>query len=409
MAPDDVTAPPYDVVDADQAQVLRERSPYNIAHVEYGHGTGEEQYRAAADSLRSWQAEGVLRRDDTPSYYVYEQRFRVQGAVHRRRCFFARLRLHPPSDGTVRPHEATMAAPVEDRLNLLRATTTNVSPILGIFEDRAGSARAILDEVARTPPDFEATAGDDRHRLWQLNDPARSEALTAAVGASPITIADGHHRYATALHYLEERPSEAARWVLAGLVAVDDPGLLILPAHRLVHSNRLPDDFLRRISELYVVEDVTPKSWDGTAVQRLWGRVQANAQGPATFGALGIEEQHLHLLTARSAAVIDRAMPARWSRASRSLDVAVLTETILRPLLGIDEASLAAGEQVKVTEDVEEAWRQTERGRWRLAMIVNPVRVEQVLAVADAGELMSPKSTFFYPKLRTGMVLNPLD
>ena len=302
-----------------------------------------------------------------------------------------------------------MAAPVEDRLNLLRATTTNVSPILGIFEDRAGSARAILDEVARTPPDFEATAGDDRHRLWQLNDPARSEALTAAVGASPITIADGHHRYATALHYLEERPSEAARWVLAGLVAVDDPGLLILPAHRLVHSNRLPDDFLRRISELYVVEDVTPKSWDGTAVQRLWGRVQANAQGPATFGALGIEEQHLHLLTARSAAVIDRAMPARWSRASRSLDVAVLTETILRPLLGIDEASLAAGEQVKVTEDVEEAWRQTERGRWRLAMIVNPVRVEQVLAVADAGELMSPKSTFFYPKLRTGMVLNPLD
>lgn len=302
-----------------------------------------------------------------------------------------------------------MAGPVEDRLNLLRATATNVSPILGVFKDRTGSARAILDEVARTPPDFEATAGDDRHRLWVLDDPARTKALTAAVGASPITIADGHHRYTTALRYLEERPSEAARWVLAGLVAVDDPGLLILPAHRLVQTNRLPDDLLKRISELYIVEDVTPKSWDGTAMQRLWGRVQANARGPATFGAIGIEEQHLHLLTARSTAEIDRAMPTGWSPASRSLDVAILTETILRPLLGIDEAALAAGERVKVTEDVEEAWRQTERGRCRLALLVNPVRVAQMLAVADAGELMPPKSTFFYPKLRTGMVLNPLD
>ena len=403
-------APPYDVVSDAEAQALRDRSPHNIAHVECGAGAGEAYYREAAEALRRWRAEGVLRRDQTPAYYVYEQRFSVQGATRTRRSFFARLRLHPPEDGVVRPHEATMPGPVQDRLRLLRSTATNVSPIFAMFDDAAGTARAILDEIARTRPAFEAS--DDRagrHRLWVVDEAARIKALTAAVGTSPVTIADGHHRYTTALRYSKEQPSEAARWVLAGLVAVDDPGLMILPAHRLVKTDRLPDDFLERLAELYVVDDVTPKSWDGTAVQRLWGRVQANSRGTTTFGALGIEEQHLHVLTARSAQAIDRAMPPGWSRTSRSLDVAILTETVLRPLLGIDQAALVAGERVDFTEDIEEASRRTERGRFRLAFLVNAVRVEQVTAVADRGELMPPKSTFFYPKLHTGLVLNPLD
>ena len=193
------------------------------------------------------------------------------------------------------------------------------------------------------------------------------------------------------------------------LVAVEEPGLLILSNHRLVQVGRPPADFVARLSALYEIEDITPKSWDGTAIQRLWGRVQANASGPPTFGVLGIEDQHLHVVTARSAAAIGRAMPADWSAASRGLDVNVLTETILGPLLGIDAAALAAGERVAFTEDVDEAWRRTERTHNLLAFLVNPTRVEQVLAVADAGELMPQKATFFYPKLATGLVINPID
>ena len=371
---------------------------------------GNARYGAAAEALRRWQSDGVLLRDEAPAYYIYEQRFNVQGAISTRRCLFASLCLHPPEDGLVRPHEATMPGPVEDRLKLLRATRTNVSPIFAMFDDGEGTARAILEDSARGSPLCEATDDrGDRHRLWKVDDAQRIEALTAAVDASAVTIADGHHRYVTARAYHGEQRSESAGWVLAGLIPLGDPDLLILPNHRLVKVDRLPDDFLGRLSELYVPDDITPKSWDGTAVHRLWGRVQANARGPATFGVIGIEEQHLHVITARSREAIDSAMPAKQSSASRSLDVAILTETVLRPLLGIDEVALAAGERVEFTEDVEEAWRQIERGRYGLAFLVNPVRVEQVIAIADGGELMPQKSTFFYPKLHAGMVLNPLD
>ncbi len=404
------------MVSVDQSRTLRERSPYNIAHVECCPDTGEAYYRDAAEALRRWQAEGVLRRDRKPAYYVYEQRFGVHSEIRTRRCFFARLRLHPPEDGAVRPHEATMPGPVEDRLKLLRATATNVSPIFAMFDDAAGTARAILDQVASTPPLFEADDEyGDRHCLWMVDDAARLEALTAAVGASAVTIADGHHRYTTALGYSREQPSEAAGWIMAGLIALDDPGLTILPNHRLVKADRVSPDFLESLSELYVTADVTPPpsaggaAAGGATVRELWERVQANARGPITFGALGIEDHHLHLLTARSAEAIDRAMPSQLSPASRSLDVAVLTETVLRPLLGIDAAALAAGERVDFTEQIEAAWKQTQGGGFRLAFLVNPVRVEQVTTVADAGELMPQKATFFYPKLHTGMVLNPLD
>ena len=411
MRAGDVIAPPYDVVTPDDVQQLRASSRYNIAHVESSHNEGERYYEQAAAALERWQDEGALRRDETPCYYLYEQRFAVQGAVRTRRCFFVRLRLHPPQDGAVRLHESTMAGPVRDRLDLLRATTTNVSPIFAMFDDPTGALGAAFETAAERPPDLEAggTEEEQRHRLWAVSDEAQLRALTAAVRASAVTIADGHHRYRTALAYAQERPSEVAGWVLAGLVPSDDAGLVILPNHRLVKVDRLPADFLERLAALYTVENITPKSWDGTAVHRLWGRVQAKARGPATFGAIGVEHQQLHVLTARSSAAVDRAMPPQWSPASRSVDVTILTETVLRPLLGIDQATLDAGERVAFTEDIQEAWQRTESGEYRLAFLVNPVRVEQVSAVADAAELMPQKSTFFYPKLPTGLVLNPLD
>jgi uncharacterized protein (DUF1015 family) len=407
---DDVLAPPFDVVSEDEVRALHERSPYNVAHIESSRGPEEERFAAAGRALEEWQAEGVLRRDEQPSYYAYEQRFTVQGAVRTRRGFFARVRLHPPEDRVVRPHESTMLGPREERLALMQATDANVSPVFGMFRDPSRSAANLLAAAAERAPDFEATdLKGDRHRLWVLDAAPEIEALTEVLAASDVTIADGHHRYATALAYHAERGDEASGWLLMGLVSEDDPGLAILPIHRLVKLEGRPRGLFERLSELYVLDDITPKSWDGTAIHRLWGRVQANAGGLPTFGMLGAEEQHLHVLTARSHEAVERSMPSGWSPASRGLDVSVLTETILKPVLGLTEADLESGDRVRYTEEVDEAWRLTETGHNVLGFLVNPTRVEQVLAVADAGELMPRKATFFYPKLGTGLVLNLVD
>jgi len=410
VTPDDVVAPPFDVVSEDDVRALHARSPYNIAHVESSRGADDSRFAGAAAALDAWEREGVLVRDEAPRYYAYEQRFTVQGAIGTRRAFFAQVRLHRPEERVVRPHEGTMSGPKAERLALMRATNANISPIFSMYRDSEGAAGGVLASVAARAADFEATdRRGDRHRLWVIDAAGDLDTLSGVLAASNVTIADGHHRYATALTYHEERGDEPSGWVLMGLVAADDPGLLILPNHRLVRVDERPADLRARLEALYVLDDITPKSWDGTAIHRLWGRVQANAGGAPTFGLVGLEEQHLHVLTARSREAIDRAMPQSWSAASRGLDVSVLTETILKPALGLDDADLAAGERVTFTEDVEEVWRRTEQSHNALGFLVNPTRVDQVIAVADAGELMPQKATFFYPKLGTGLVLNRLD
>ena len=413
----DVVAPPFDVVDAAQVAALLGQSPYNIAHVESCPGETDARYEAAAAALRAWQDAGVLRRDDAPLYYAYEQRFAVPASPGRtevRRAFFARLEIAPPEAGIVRPHEATLSAAKEDRLKLLRATRTNVSPIFGMYADPAAGARAILDRITAGTPALEATDGrGDSHRLWLIDDPFSIEALTGIVAASPVTIADGHHRYQTAINYLAEREGAGVatpddRFVFAGLVAQEEAGLIVLPIHRLIRAAIVPDDLRARLDALWQVEDAGAAS-DLEAVRALWARATQAATGGSAFGAIGIEPGRLQLLTARNPAAVDAAMPQQLSAASRALGVLVLNATILEPLLGLDAAARAAGTDIAFTENVAEAWHAVQSGQFALAFLVQPVRATQVVEVAAAGELLPQKSTFFYPKLSTGMVLNPLD
>ena len=411
MDPDAVLAPPYDVVDEDEVAALHARSPYNAARVESPRG-GAERFAEAAAALRRWEAEGVLRREAAPALYAYEQRAPVGGAVRTRRGCLARLRLSPFADGAVRPHERTMAAPKAERLALLRATATNVSPIFVIAADPSGGAAALLAGAAAREPAFAATdARGGEHRLWVIDRPAEIARLAAAFAPGRATIADGHHRYETALDHLAEGGAGAAegrRWVLACLVPEGDPGLAVLPAHRLVPAADLPPDFRARLEALYDIEPLEESGGpaDGAAA-RLWERVRASAAAPGTFGLLGPAGTGPRLLRPRSREAIDAAMPAGWSAASRALDVLILTETILGPLLGIGAAELAGG-RVEFSEDAERAGAWALAAPGRLAFLVNPPRVDQVAAVADAGEVLPQKSTFFYPKLATGMVLNPL-
>ncbi len=401
-------APPYDVVGEEAVAALHARSPHNVGHIESPRAAGDgDPYAHAAALLDAWQREGVLIRDATPAYYVYEQRTAIGGARIGRRCCFARMQLSPFEDGVVRPHEHTMSGPKADRLALLSATRVNISPLLVMYQDTSGAAAAVIERATQDEPVYTAT--DDRgdeHRLWIVDDPAAVEAITAAAAGSTATIADGHHRYETALNYRAARASsgggdEGARWVLAGLVAEDEPGLVVLPTHRLLPDADPSADFADRLGELYEIEAV-----DG--IEELWSRVQAGASSPGTFGMLGLGDEGLHLLRARSAAALDARMPAEWSPASRALDVLILNETILGPLLALDDAAFTAG-RVEFSEDVAEAWEWTQAEPGRLTFLVNSTRVDQVVSVADAGEVMPQKSTFFYPKLATGMVLNPLD
>ena len=419
VTPDDVIAPPYDVVGADAVADLHARSPYNAAHLENPAGSGDARFAGAKRMLDGWLQDRAVVRDTQPALYVYEQHVKIEGRWVNRRCVFARTRLHRPEEGIVRPHEATLSGPREERLRLIRATRTNISPIFATFLDPSHAARDLIASVAQQEPDFEATDRlGDRHRLWVVADRRRVDTIVGVLGATNITIADGHHRTHTALDYRDECAAKAGkRWTgnepenfaLMGLLPEDDPGLVILPIHRLVHDAMLPERLVDRLSALYRVEALSADG-DAAAVEAAWERVQANSHGPTAFAILGIDGPHsIHLATARSQEAIDAAMPVRLSLASKRLDAVALTETVLSPIFGIDRAAMAAGERVSFTESAEEAREAVASGACHLAFIINATRVEQVTAVADAGEVMPQKSTFFYPKLSTGMVLNPLD
>ena len=230
---------------------------------------------------------------------------------------------------------------------------------------------------------------------------------------APLYIADGHHRYETALTYRDERQTQqASAWtgeepenfVLVALTAVEDPGLTLLPIHRLVRPASLPPDLIERLGRFFHVEETTPKSYDGTALLRLLARQSAASASGTAFGALGLEEGRLHLLTLKDRAAARSLMPPR-STAWQALDVSVLEYAILRETLGLDDTTGALDH----TEDAERAMREVESGRWPLAFLLSGTRVEQILAVADAGERMPRKSTFFYPKLATGLVLHAFE
>jgi uncharacterized protein (DUF1015 family) len=409
VSSDDVLAPPYDVVgEAAEAELLA-RSPHNAAHVELAPGEPAGRFERAAEALQRWQGGGELTRDDEPAFYLYQQEATIEGARIQRCCFFAQLQLAQHDAGIVRPHESTMAGPRAIRLDLMRATNANISPIFSMFTDPPHRARGVIDRVASGDPVFESTDGlGDVHRLWLINDTSDVTTLTEVLRDSTVTIADGHHRYHTALDYMAEHPeSDAARHVLMGLIDAEDPGLVILPNHRLVRAEA-PADLVERLSERFEVSDVTSELPDGVdGATALLERVRERVAGPSTFGAIEASGRKL-LATGRSFELLGDAMPDGLSEASRRLDALVLTELILDPLFGIDAAALTAG-AVDFTADITEAYTETVDGPYSVAFLVNGTPVQQVIEVADAAEVMPQKTTFFYPKLATGMVFSLLD
>ena len=413
-----LVAPPYDVIAPSLHDVLLGRSPHNAVRLDLPAVVpGEdpdERYRRAAHTLGAWRGNGTLRRDPKPAVYVHEQVYRVPGTTVERtqRGFFARLRIEPFGKGsTVLPHERTMTGPKEERYRLLRATSLNTSPVIGLFSDPDRAAATAMASVVAGPPASDVTDDDGvRHRLWVVpaGGDGTAEALMAAAGAAPVVIADGHHRYETAVRYRDERRVAHGTEVdpdydFVLMLLLDAAGqLTVLPTHRLVRSAgaaglaRLRDG----LGRLFETEPSTP-----AALADRFGAAGALTGGEGTFG----------LVTGDGALLLRARRPAfekllgTGGEAVRALDVSLLGAT-LDALLGIDAAAVAGGERIAYTKSAEEAVAAVAAGAGTgAAFLLEPTPVASILAVAQAGDVMPQKSTYFYPKALTGLLFNPQE
>jgi uncharacterized protein (DUF1015 family) len=407
-----VIAPPYDVISPAQQQTLYEQSPYNVVRLEYGREQGDERYTAAATAIADWREQGVLRIDAAPSLYLYEQRFRRDGRAYRRRAVFGRVRLEPFERGVVRPHEFTLSGPKEDRLRLLRATRTQISPVYTLYrsDDDDPIAHLEMHEGAAAATDING----EQHLLAPITDAATQQRIAAFLASRTLYIADGHHRYETALRYRDERHAQASAWtgeeaenfVMAAMTPDSDPGLLILPIHRIVRRPLPPGsaERLQRYFSIALLPENGPRG-AGAALARL----KEFAGRRSAFVTAGLFPGRLALLTLRERTAVEALMPFGRSAAWRALDVNVLQYGVLDAVLGIGLDAIAAGGAVEFSEDAREAVSEVAGGHAAAAFLLNPTRVEEVFAVADADDRMPQKSTFFYPKLGTGLVLNAFD
>jgi uncharacterized protein (DUF1015 family) len=396
----DVVAPPYDVIDAGQRAALAARSPYNVVAIDLPRGE-PDPYAHAAALLDRWRADGVVVRDTEPALWPLEQDYvGPDGLARTRRGFLGRVRIEQYGPGRVRPHERTHPGPREDRLRLTRATRTNLSPIFSLFSDPDQAAWGALEPFTAAPPWASTTDLDGTvSRLWRVDDPGAIAQVQAAAGGAELLIADGHHRYETARVYADEIGGEGPhRYVLMCLVALEDPGLTVFPTHRLVRGlmaaqHEALAEAIRRdfeVTELGDTAQLPPAANDDVQI----GYIDAHNKRPFR-------------LSLKDRAIADRAMPDR-SEPYRRLDTAVLEALILKGALGMTDEQIDHLDGLGYARNDAEALELVLSAEYDAAFFMAPTPVRRVQEVAETGESMPPKSTYFFPKVPTGLVFNPL-
>ncbi len=403
----DVTAPPYDVIDASQRAALLARSPFNVVAVdlpqaEPGAAGGRDPYKTAGQLFENWQLQGALVRDGEPALWAHTQDYTgPDGQRRTRRGFFCRVRIEDYGPGKVRPHERTHPGPKEDRLRLTRATRANISPIFSLYSDPRQAAWAALSPATEQPPWGEVTDSDGTvHRLWRVSDPQAIAAVQTATGEAELLIADGHHRYETMQAYAQEVGGEGEHsYILMCLVALEDPGLTVFATHRLVSG--LDDQ--RRAALAQALE----RDFDMTEVP-IEQIAPSPGSGPLQLGYFDGRDGRALRLTLKDQAIADAALsdraPAYWR-----LDTGVLETLILKNALGLSDDDISHFNGMFYARDTDEALAMVRSGDYDAAFLVRPTPVAQVRELAAAGENMPPKSTYFYPKLLTGLLFNELS
>lgn len=414
-----VIAPPYDVIGPELRKELGARAPHNIVHVDLPEGDGDARYANAARILADWRKTGVLRRDDRPSFLRYEQTFQPPGGGARitRRGFFALVRAEPYEKRVILPHERTLSGPKEDRYKLFRTTRTALSPVFLLYQDPSGGVAAGL---ADTGPTTRFTSAEDgiEHKLARISEVEPLRRIVAALRERPLLIADGHHRYETTLRYgaaideeraaagLPARPDGAHKWVLAFLADADDPGLVVFPTHRLVRGvpTFSKDALLDGARTLFHNAAVGIEDVDAL-VARLAAEGKKHRSLVAVFG-----DGSAALLTLRDDVDLDAHPALRgWAPVLRRTDVVLLHSGILEAVLGITREQQAAQTNLAYYKIAKDAVRDTLAGEGQVLFLMNGTPVSEVRASCEAGEVMPQKSTFFYPKVPTGLVMHVLD
>jgi uncharacterized protein (DUF1015 family) len=394
---DDVAAPPYDVIDPEQRRRLADRSPHNVVRVDLP-GGGGDIYAEAAETFQRWQDEGAVVRDDEPALWTLTQDYTgPDGRELTRHGVFARVRVEDYGPGRIRPHERTHPGPKEDRLRLTRATKANLSPIFSLYDDPTGATAAVID--AAEP--FGEHRDDDGtvNRLGRTADPAAIEAFRDALRPAELLIADGHHRYETARVYADEVGGEGEhRYVLMCLVALQDEGLTVFPTHRLIrdttpHTQEALGSTLRELFAVQEIDRADLRPPDG--------------DGPLTMGYIDSFFKRGFRLTLKDQASADEALDG-MPEAYRHLDTAVLEALVLNGPLGLSEDDIAHLRGLGYSRTDDEALQLVLDGEYDAAFFLRSTPIEQVRAVAAAGVNMPPKSTYFFPKVPTGLLFNPL-
>ncbi len=402
----DLIAPPYDVIDPALQEALYQRSPYNVIRVDLSKETpgdtdANNRYTRAAQALRDWRREGIIVQDSARSLYVYHQEFEVEGQRFTRRGFMARVRLEPFGSGRIFPHEQTLSGPKEDRLKLTQATAMNLSQVFGLFPDGEEGVQSRLDAaIGRALPLEACDHLGVISRLWPVTDQGVVSAVTGLMGPKPIFIADGHHRYETALRYLDESrqkgdvagPDSPANFVLMMLVSMQDPGLIILPTHRLVSGiGPLTSAQLRSLlGEHFEMETV---GQGDVGAREAWELIEAHG-GQDLLGFGTMADDHWHIARFRSPPMMADLAPEH-SAAWRGLGVSILHVAVLEKLLPAAGRGPAVCRYVHLLREVTEA---ANAKQCQLAVLVPPATMSHVEQIAGNLEKMPPKSTYFYQR-----------
>ncbi len=409
----ELCCPPYDIISDKERQAFIDNNPYNIIRLELpkmgGDSDNSEAYTIANQFLRDWMGKGILKNDDKDGIYVYEMDFSVSGNSYSLKGFISLIKLEEFSKGVVLPHEETLSKAKTDRLNLMTATKCNFSQIYSLYMDEDKAVYSVIDNASKGKPDYEFTDGDGvTHKLWCVYDEAMHIAVANGMADKKVYIADGHHRYETALNfrnYMREKFGDnigSADYVPMMFVNMENSGLVVFPTHRIVCdlNNYSYDEVIERCARYF---EITP------FLNREKGEIgleEAYKNGKKAF-VLFTGDNNYTLLVLKDVAAMTELMPEA-SEALRSLDVSVLHTLVLERIFGIDKENMANQINLTYTRIADEAISAVDGKRANCCFLLNPTRVSEIRDVALAREKMPQKSTYFYPKLTTGFVLNQI-
>jgi uncharacterized protein (DUF1015 family) len=410
-----VICPPYDIIPPQLQQELHQRSEYNFIRIEYGlesthDNPTDNKYTRAASAMNDWLKKTILTADEKPCIYIDEHSFTHQGKTWKRRSINAVVKLEDWNKMIIRPHEGTLAKAKSDRLNMLWTLQANTSPIMVLYEDTHGDISGMIGKQMKKKPLFNVDKIDgEGHKLWAVSDEDFISKLRTSLADQPFYIADGHHRYESALNFQREKRStsdnnkkeEPYDFVMMTLLDMADPGLVILPAHRMVSglSASSIDSLASRLETFFIVEEAAINTHNLKA--QLAGLLSDNKNG-SRIVLCGLKKDKLLALTLREPESVKSMFPAFHSDIYQTLDVSIVDHVILEELLDISQDKM--GSFLNWVHDPVTAVEKVLAGEYQLGIIVNPIKPEVIKAIADKSDRMPKKSTYFYPKVPAGLI-----